>query len=47
MSVGNDASVVVEGEVVVVEDIVARIRLPPKQFHTLKADPPRPTSRGK
>ena len=38
MSVGNDAAVFVKGEVVVVEDEVARIRLPPKQVHALKAD---------
>ena len=41
MSVGNDAAVVVEGETVVVEDEVARVRLPPKQVHALKADPSR------
>ena len=41
MSVGNDAAVVVEGEVVVVEDEVARTRLPQNAAHghARKADP--------
>ena len=39
MPVGNHAAVFVEGEIAVVEDEVARIKLPPKQVHALKADP--------
>ena len=37
-SVGNDAAVVVEGEVVVLEGEVPRV-VPPKQVLALKADP--------